>query len=166
MPSAACWHLLIALAAVRGDVLDCTSTTVVSEDHWEPKRVAYMYGICQTEAGTFYISAESAHLDSLMPGGKATLLVGVAVRTAENRLAKLTAERAGMPMPPYIRMPANLFEIVEVIRAPSRPKRQARDATDVRSVVTIRLVRNSVHVYIEGGLPAFLNKTPSTLRWG
>jgi len=142
------WALLavaaLAVAAVRGEVIDCTSTTVVCEDYWAPKHISFCYGICQTKAGILYISGESAHLDALMPVGKATLRLGLAVRAADNRRAKLSAERAVMPMPAYIRTPANLYEIDEVIHAPSFPKRQTREATDVRSVVTMRLVRNSV----------------------
>jgi len=132
------------VAAVHGEVLECTSTTVVVEDYLEPEHIAFMYGICETKAGIRYISGENAHLDALMPGGKTTLRLGLAVRAADNRRAKVLAERADMPMPAYIRTAANLSYIDEVIQAPSSPKRLTRDATDVRSVVTIRLVRNSV----------------------
>jgi len=153
---------LLALAAVRGEVLECASTTVACEDYWEPKHIALCYGICRTKAGNRYISAESAHLNALMPGGKATLRLRLAVSAADNRRAKLSAERADVPMPlyPYIRTPADLFEIDEVIQASSPPTRQARAATDVHSVVTIRLVRNNVHVEREG---LFWRKHPQPL---
>jgi len=142
--------VLLAATLSRGLMLNCTSVGVIAEDYFKPPAREFAYGFCTTAFGeTHYISPTSERIHELMPGGKTVITVRVAVSAAKNcavydaLVLEQPAASARAPMPAYIRTGVPLYEVVEVVQAPSVPAQLTRSG-DARDVIVIRMVTHAL----------------------